>query len=265
VNAAPLQDLAADPRTQAFDLGQGRPCLLLHGFTGTPFEMRPLGEALARRGYRAVGPRLAGHASTVEALAQSSAQAWYAGVARELERLALGGPRVHLIGLSMGAMLALRLAAEHVDQVGSLTLLAPAAQFRWPLRATFALFGVDRIARRWPSIEKRSVGLADREMADVAPRMTQVPTATATHVVATQRAGWAAAKSVGVASLVVYGALDRTVTEAGVQELARRLRPPPVEVLRLTRSAHVLPLDVEREDLAAAVGRFIAGRDALRG
>ena len=258
-------DLAADSRTQPFDLGSGHPCLLLHGFSGTPFEVRPLGEALARRGYHAVGPRLAGHGSTVEVLGQSSAAAWYEGARAELLALAASGRPVHVVGLSMGAMLALRLASEHPGQVATLTLLAPAVRFTWPLRAVFEVFRIRSVAERWPSIAKNAVGLADPEMAAIAPRMLAVPTAAASEVVATQRAGWKAASSVGVPSFVVYGALDRTVSDDGVLALVRRLRPPPVEVLKLVHSAHVLPLDVERERLCAAVGRFLEGRDALRG
>ncbi|NTV37277.1 MAG: carboxylesterase, partial [Anaerolineaceae bacterium] len=39
-------------------------CLLIHGFTGTPKEMRWWGEDLAGRGYTVLAPRLAGHATT---------------------------------------------------------------------------------------------------------------------------------------------------------------------------------------------------------
>jgi carboxylesterase len=38
-------------------------CLLIHGFTGTPFEMRGLGQYLAARNYTVFGPRLSHHGS----------------------------------------------------------------------------------------------------------------------------------------------------------------------------------------------------------
>src|SRR5439155_483073 len=51
----------------AFSLPGSRPlgCLLVHGFTGTPEEMRPLGEALAARGFPVHAVRLAGLAERV--------------------------------------------------------------------------------------------------------------------------------------------------------------------------------------------------------
>ena len=52
-----------------FNLGDGADaCLLLHGLTGAPSEVRPVGEALARAGFRAVGPLLPGHGTTPQDL-----------------------------------------------------------------------------------------------------------------------------------------------------------------------------------------------------
>ena len=41
--------------------GNSTGCLLIHGFTGTPKEMRPLGDFLADKGYSVLGIRLSGH------------------------------------------------------------------------------------------------------------------------------------------------------------------------------------------------------------
>ena len=45
--------------------GDGRGVLCLHGITGTPFEIRPLAEALGRRGCTVEAPMLAGHGGTL--------------------------------------------------------------------------------------------------------------------------------------------------------------------------------------------------------
>jgi hypothetical protein len=57
-----VSDFAAVPVDAApFDLGDGRDAALcLHGLTGTPYEIRPIGEALAAAGVRAIGPLLPG-------------------------------------------------------------------------------------------------------------------------------------------------------------------------------------------------------------
>jgi carboxylesterase len=45
-----------------------RAVLVLHGLTGSPWEVRPLGEALAARGFHVEAPLLPGHAGAPEAL-----------------------------------------------------------------------------------------------------------------------------------------------------------------------------------------------------
>ena len=56
-------------KTALFVRGGPRGVLCLHGFTGTPFEVRPLAEALAGRGYTVLAPVLAGHCGTIDELA----------------------------------------------------------------------------------------------------------------------------------------------------------------------------------------------------
>jgi len=258
------RDLSTDPRTLPFELGSGRPVLLLHGFTGTPFEIRPLGEALARRGYHAVGPRVAGHGLSPEALGQTNAADWFASARSALDRVAAKEP-AHVIGLSMGAMLSLLLARERPDQLASLTLLAPAAQFSSHIQLFFNAFRYLPLARRIPFMRKRGVGMVDQEVASTAPYMDRVPTHLAVEVLRLMAEAREAASEVRTRTLVMYGGQDHTVSEAGVLRLIGKMHPPPMRVVKLARSGHILPLDVERERVAAEVGDFIAHCDELRG
>jgi carboxylesterase len=85
-------------------------CLLIHGFTGTPYEMRFLGERLHAAGYSVGGVRLAGHATRVEDLAQSGWSDWDQSVEDGFEQLSRHCSRIVGIGLSMGALLGVGLA-----------------------------------------------------------------------------------------------------------------------------------------------------------
>ncbi len=53
-------------------------CLLVHGFTGTPKEMRWLGEYLAGQGHTVLGVRLAGHATQPEDMIRARWWDWAA-------------------------------------------------------------------------------------------------------------------------------------------------------------------------------------------
>src|SRR5712671_2202959 len=114
-----------------FSLGEGDDaCLLLHGLTGSPAEVRPAGEALARAGFRAIGPLLPGHGTSPGDL-ETVTRSDMLDAAQQALLSLRGARRVYLCGLSMGALLAVRLAAkgfvrQGVPPVSALALLAPA-------------------------------------------------------------------------------------------------------------------------------------------
>lgn len=87
-------------------------CLLIHGLTSTPQEMRGLGQHLAGHGHSVVGVRLAGHATHHGALARSDWPDWLAAVEDGYHLLASLAQRVVVLGLSLGGALALLLASD---------------------------------------------------------------------------------------------------------------------------------------------------------
>lgn len=109
------------------DLTDGRRVgvLLSHGFTGSPASMRPWGEALAERGYAVEVPRLPGHATTWQEMNRTRWEDWYGEVSRAFAKLSAENDAVVVAGLSMGGMLALRLAADQPDRVAGVVAVNP--------------------------------------------------------------------------------------------------------------------------------------------
>ncbi|MFF1399263.1 alpha/beta hydrolase [Streptomyces sp. NPDC058287] len=99
--------------------------LLCHGFTGSPQSLRPWAEYLAERGLTVSLPLLPGHGTRWEDMQVTGWQDWYAEVDRALCELLDRCSQVFVFGLSMGAALALRLAAKHGDEVAGLVLVNP--------------------------------------------------------------------------------------------------------------------------------------------
>ncbi|HUK68977.1 MAG TPA: alpha/beta fold hydrolase [Streptosporangiaceae bacterium] len=99
--------------------------LLCHGFTGSPQSLRPWAEYLASGGLSVSLPRLPGHGTTWQEMARTRWEDWYAEVDRAFEGLARRASEVFVMGLSLGACLALRLAEVHGDGVSGLVLVNP--------------------------------------------------------------------------------------------------------------------------------------------
>ena len=100
----------------AFDGGDVG-ALMVHGFTGSPFSMRPWGEYLAQNGLTVVGPRLPGHGTRWQEMNLTRWQDWYGEVERGFDALRGKCDQVFVMGLSMGGTLSLRLAEEKGDDL----------------------------------------------------------------------------------------------------------------------------------------------------
>jgi len=88
-------------------------CLLIHGFTGTPKEMRWMGEHLADQGYSVLGPRLYGHATEKREMIRARWGDWVTSALDGYQLLLGACSQVIVMGLSMGGVLALYLGAHY--------------------------------------------------------------------------------------------------------------------------------------------------------
>ena len=106
-----------------FHLAGGRSgVLLIHGLTGTPTEMRFVGNGLNRAGFTVLGMQLAGHCGDEADLLATGWHDWYASVVEAAKRLHRQVDHLFVAGLSMGAILALKLAIDHPDEVDGVGL-----------------------------------------------------------------------------------------------------------------------------------------------
>jgi len=130
----------------SFDRGDNA-CLLLHGFTGSPSEMMPLGAFLAGQDYSVRCPLLPGHGTSLSDLERYRWQDWFDAAREEWEGMMKRYARVFVIGLSMGGALALHLAAHR--QVHGVVALSTGVKLKdWRITALPVLrFFVRRVKK----------------------------------------------------------------------------------------------------------------------
>jgi carboxylesterase len=98
--------------------------LLLHGFSGYPGELAVLAQGIAQLGYTVHVPRLPGHGTCRQDFLLTQAEDWTRCAYDAFMDLRTGHKQVHIIGHSMGALLASSIAVSF--DVQRLVLLAPA-------------------------------------------------------------------------------------------------------------------------------------------
>lgn len=119
-----------------FLTGSDTGVLLLHGYTGSPTEMRWVGDYLHARGMTVSGPLLPGHGTTPEAMNRCRWTDWTGHVEQALADLRAHCRRVFVAGLSMGSLLTLYLAQRHPDLPG-IIVYSPAVWVRgWEIYLT---------------------------------------------------------------------------------------------------------------------------------
>ncbi|HUN33644.1 MAG TPA: alpha/beta fold hydrolase, partial [Trebonia sp.] len=99
--------------------------LLLHGFGGSPIGLRAWGEALAAAGATVSIPRLPGHGTRWQDLGRTGWPQWYEAAADALAKLHEEHAQVFVMGISLGATLALRLAELLPSEVAGVVAVNP--------------------------------------------------------------------------------------------------------------------------------------------
>jgi carboxylesterase len=117
-----------DHRAFSFEAGSSR-ALLIHGFLGSPRDLRPLGQALADAGVTARGVLLPGFAAPTNGLRHVRASDWLDAARAAWIETREGASYATLIGFSMGGAVAVRLAAEVGLEPDQLILVAPHWKF----------------------------------------------------------------------------------------------------------------------------------------
>ena len=96
---------------QDLDLGSGSTgCYMIHGFTGSTFELTELAQYLADNGCRVQAKLLAGHGTSMEECNLVTAEQWLEETEIHFAQFMLECDKVFVLGLSMGAGLALHLS-----------------------------------------------------------------------------------------------------------------------------------------------------------
>jgi carboxylesterase len=245
--------------SEFFFPGSGVSALLIHGLTGTPYEMRYLGERLAAAGVRVHGVRLAGHAGPPEELGAVTHANWYESVVEGFERLReYGDPNV-VIGLSMGAVLAARLAADQREAVAGVMLLAPA--FYLPLKTRLllrAMGPLQAVADRIYFHQPGGSDIHDNAARDVHPGTRLMPLSAAFNLLELCTIVRPRLHEIVQPAMVIHGRQDHTCPyEKNLSFAMNHLGGASKQAVTLEESFHVITVDTEKERVADEAVGFV--------
>jgi carboxylesterase len=244
-----------------FHRGSPIGCLCLHGFTASPAEVRWLAQHLAENRMTVYAPRLAGHGTNYRDMSRMTWRDWFNSALDGYHVLRQQCEQVFAVGLSMGGMLALLLAAS--VPLDGLAVLAAPVIFRSRRMAASRYFKYIIPYSRQPDRSNLPQLIRDEQTRRGEPvwgrvRYNDWSTRAVAELYTLAQVVRRQLPYITAPLLLVYSESDQTVPIENAAIVARAVCSRVVEQHTLPTSGHILTQHVERETVFALVADFIA-------
>lgn len=228
-------------------------CLLVHGFAGSPSEMRPLGEYLSAKGYGVSAPLLAGHGTRPEEMILTGWPNWYDSVEKEYLRLSKKYPRKKIVpmGLSMGGTLVLHLAYHY--RFEGIVVLNPGFKLRTK-KAYFA-----PILQYFKDYEPRNITDNAKAMRELHKQFyyDSTPIKSVTSQLLLLKQVKKEIFHIKEPILIIQSKRDGTLNPQGAKKIYETVASEVKKLVWLEKSGHIITLGEEKEIVFKKVEEFL--------
>ena len=251
-----MQELKVLEGAEEFSLGQGPTgVLLVHGFTGSPDSMRPVGDYLAEKGLGCFGVRLPGHGTTWEDLGTRTSSEWVEAVELAYQKMKAEHDEVFVVGLSFGVALSLDLAARHRDIPG-LVGIASFLLTKDPRRVLAPV--ISKVLKSLPGVGNDICDPNGRELC-----YDKVPTAATYSMLKFVKTVREELPDVTSPILLMHSHNDHTAHPDNAELIHARVSSEDKQLVWLDRGYHVLTLDHDKQEVFERTYEFIKARSRI--
>jgi carboxylesterase len=232
--------------------GSSMGVLVLHGFTGNPYSMRPLAERCAKAGYSVELPRLPGHGTSLEDLVPRRWSDFVEVALGAFDDLAERCDKVAVVGLSVGGGLTALIAEQRPSVAGCVfinpMLKGPGSEMEQGLKDLIES-GLEVLATDGGSDIKKE-GTTEAKYGGWPLRALQ-------SVIEGVGVVDAHLSSITAPSLLLSSREDHTVAPDNGDEIVEK-SSGPVARIWLEDSYHVATLDNDQELVERSTAEFLA-------
>ncbi|MGO4396721.1 alpha/beta hydrolase [Achromobacter sp. PAB15] len=246
--------------------------LLIHGLGGTEFDMGGLHKVLARAGIDTHGVTLPGHAGRPEDLLDVRVEDWMDVVTQRYRELAAQYDVLHVIGMCLGALLAVELCKRESHTRGALVVLSAPVfldgwSTPWYRGLRYLLYRVPGVPRRIRVQEEDPYGVkSELVRAFIKAGFARgdgfhyqwVPLACVRQVDRLRGMVQRGLDTLRCPTLIMHAEEDELTSPRSARFLGDRI--PGAAVVLLQDSYHMICVDHERERVMRSVLAFV-GKD----
>ncbi len=228
--------------------------MLLHGYTGSPHDMRFLADFLNAKGMTVLAPRLPGHGTNANDFDQSNWNQWVRASIDSYIHLSFDYPNPMICGLSMGGLLAVILAS--IFRPPKIVLAAPAFELKskilvWTPLLKWIVPNRKRNRVRIPHFsDNPDMELLSKEYWST-DNLKKLSDLERIRRIAIRRL-----PKVRSETLTILSKKDKTVSLKTSEIIGQKIGAYRKQTIVLEESAHVVVNDCEREKVAQTIAQW---------
>ncbi|XOU94070.1 MAG: alpha/beta hydrolase [Candidatus Kerfeldbacteria bacterium] len=227
--------------------------LLIHGFTSFRASLEILIPELDKKNIPWHYPILAGHNTKPEDLEGKTWEHWQKDVEDGLNYLLPICEQIIIIGLSMGALLSLELAAKYPDKIKSLILLSPALKFKNPLAKYTSQ--VTKYIKKVPGINL--FRFSTIKLAESQKGYSWFPLKTFHQYWLRTQHFDSVLEKIVQPTTIFHSKKDRLADPAGAEYIYNKIKAKDKQIIWLKKSGHEVLLDTETQEIVTKISSLI--------
>jgi carboxylesterase len=243
---------------------------LIHGLGGTQYDLGSMHKRLKNAGFVTHSLTLPGHGTSPEDLANVTAEDWIDAVVAKYREVRDQHPRLHVMGMCMGALLAATLAQRERHDKGNLVLLAPPVYIDgwatpWYRGLRPLMYHVPGVGRTMKIEEEDPFGIKNEQLRAIVKAKFErgenfhyrwVPLECIRQVDRLRAIVMKGAKDIRCPTLVVHAREDELTSLRSANFLVEKIGGARARMVVLEDSYHMVCVDNDREIVAKNVLEF---------
>ncbi len=242
------------PGAEPFRLeGKGLKVLLIHGFTACPTEVRPIGDYLHSKGFDIYSVLLPGHGTDPADLQKKKWIDWWQATKEKFESI---NGCDFVIGFSMGAFLASRLAAEFKNKIKGVILISAFLKIK-PRVLNYIAFMLPVLKLFKPYLSKSPDSEQFFKNNNLISYLVYPMNATHELIKLLKFTKRKVLQKITIPTLIIQGEKDDRIDPNGYKILLKLIAADIIQVELLPNSQHIVTVGPDKDQLFCSIYNFI--------